>query len=267
MRKVCIDPGHGGSDPGALTASGGKEKETNLKVALMVAEELAGSGVEVMFTRKDDRDVSLAERCQMANRWGADIFISLHADAAGSSAHGHHAIYSIHSQPGQSGNKLARLLVDQLALTTGRQPLPRGDNGVWSRPGEKNPNTDYYAVIRETNMAAVIVERGFLTNPEDAALLFNDGFLRLQARGISRSIMLYFGIGIEEVTKGVFNDIMGHWAKGNIEHLAQIGVVAGKGDGTFSPDTPITRAEAAVIVDRAIAYVLAEVQKMLKGAA
>lgn len=65
----------------------------------------------------------------------------------------------------------------------------------------------------------------------------------------------------------VFRDIVGHWAQVNVEHLAQIGIVAGKGDGTFSPDTPITRAETAVIVDRAIAYVLAEVQKMLKGAA
>lgn len=267
MRKVCIDPGHGGSDSGALTAAGAMEKKTNLRVALMVAEDLADSGIEVMLTRRDDHSVGLTERCQMANRWGADIFISLHADAASASAHGHHAIYSIHSQTGQGGNKLARLLVDQLTLATGRQPLPRGDNGIWTRESEKNPNTDYYAVIRETSMAAAIVERGFLTNPEDAALLFNDSFLRLQARGISRAIMLYFGINIKEVIKDMFGDIIGHWAKGNIEHLAQIGVVAGKEDGTFSPDTPITRAEAAVMVDRAIAYVLTEVQKILKGAA
>jgi N-acetylmuramoyl-L-alanine amidase len=265
--KLCIDPGHGGTDSGALTSGGWMEKETNLRVSLMVAEELVGSGIEVMLIRRDDHDVGLTERCQMANNWGADIFISLHADAAGQSAHGHHAIYSIHSQPGQGGNKLARFLVDQLTLTTGRQPLPRGDNGVWTRASEKNPDTDYYAVIRQTNMPGVIVERGFLTNPEDAELLFDDSFLRLQARGISRAIKLYFGINIEELIIGMFSDIIGHWAKGNIEHLAQIGIVAGKGDGTFSPDTPITRAETAVIVDRAIAYVLAEVQKILKGAA
>ncbi len=266
--KVCIDPGHGGSDSGALTADRRMEKDTNLRVALMVEQELQGSGIHVMLTRRDDRDVGLSERCQMANRWGADIFISIHADAAsGTGAKGHHVIYSIHSKPGQGGNKLARLLVDQVSLATGRAPFPRGDRGIWTRESEKNPGVDYYAVIRETNMSAAIIERGFLTNPEDAALLFDDDALRKQARGISRAIMMYFGVNIQEVAKSMFKDVVGHWAQGNIEHLAQIGVVSGKGDGNFDPDSPITRAEAAVIVDRAIGYVLTEVQKMIKGAA
>ncbi|MDQ7791271.1 MAG: N-acetylmuramoyl-L-alanine amidase [Clostridia bacterium] len=266
--RLCIDPGHGGSDSGALTADRRMEKDTNLRVALMAEQELQGSGIEVMLTRRDDRDVGLSERCQMANRWGADVFISIHADAAGgTSAKGHHVIHSIHSQPGKGGNKLARLLVDQVTLATGRQPFPRGDNGVWTRESEKNPGVDYYAVIREANMSAVIIERGFLTNPEDAALLFDNNALRKQARGIARAVMMYFGVNIQEVVEGMFKDVVGHWAQENIEHLAKIGVVSGKGDGTFDPNSPITRAEAAVIVDRAIAYTLAEVRKMLKGAA
>jgi len=267
-KKVCIDPGHGGSDSGALTADGRKEKDSNLRVALMVEQELHGTGIEVLLTRRDDRYLDLSERSRMANRWGADIFVSLHADAAGGpSAKGHHAIHSIHSKPGQGGNKLARLLVDQVTLTTGRQPFPRGDRGVWTRESKKYPGKDYYAVIRDTNMSAVIIERGFLTNPEEAALLFDDGFLRKQAQGVARAIMMYFGLKLEEVAATMFKDIVGHWAQGNIEHLAEIGVISGKGDGTFDPNSPITRAEAAVIVDRAIGYVLAEVQKMIKGAA
>lgn len=268
MPRVCIDPGHGGSDPGCLAVNGRTEKETNLRVSLFVEQELKKHGIEVMLTRWDDRDVDLYERCAMANRWRADIFVSLHADAAGGpSAKGHHAIHSIHSKPGQGGNKLARLLVDQVTLTTGRQPFPRGDRGVWSRESQKRPGTDYYAVIRETDMPAVILERGFLTNPEDAELLFDDGFLRCQAQGIARAILMYFGVNVEEVTAGMFRDIIGHWAQGNIEHLAQLGIVRGRKDGTFAPDAPITRAEAAAVVDRAIAYILAEVQKMIKGAA
>jgi len=266
--RACIDPGHGGGDTGALTADGRMEKDTNLRVALMVEQELRGSGIEVMLTRRDDRDVSLSERCRMANRWGADVFVSLHADAAGGpSAKGHHAIHSIHSQPGKGGNKLARLLVDQVTLATGRQPFPRGDRGVWTRESQNHPGVDYYAVIRETDMSAAILERGFLTNPEDAALLFDDSFLQKQARGIARAIMIYFGVKIKEVAVGMFKDIAGHWAQGNIEHLAQIGIVRGREDGTFAPDAPITRAEAAAILDRAIAYILGEVQKMIKGAA
>ncbi|NSW82507.1 MAG: N-acetylmuramoyl-L-alanine amidase [Syntrophothermus sp.] len=266
--RVCIDPGHGGSDPGAMGVNGRPEKETNLRVAILVEQELKSRGIDVLLTRRDDRDVSLSERCQIANRWGADIFVSLHADAAGGpSAKGHHAIHSIHSKPGQGGNKLARLLVDQVTLVTGRQPFPRGDRGVWTRESEKHPGVDYYAVIRETDMPAAILERGFLTNPEEAALLFDDGFLRKQAQGIARAIMMYFGLKIEEVAAAMFKDIIGHWAQGNIEHLAQLGIVRGREDGTFAPDAPITRAEAAVIVGRAIEYVLAEVKKMIKEAA
>jgi N-acetylmuramoyl-L-alanine amidase len=70
-----------------------------------------------------------------------------------------------------------------------------------------------------------------------------------------------------EGAESVFKDIVGHWAQGNIEHLAEIGVVSGKGGGTFDPNSPITRAEAAVIVDLALAYVLEEVKKMIKEAA
>lgn len=266
--KVCIDPGHGGSDPGAMGINGRPEKETNLRVALFVEQDLKRRGIEVLMTRRDDRDVGLSERCQMANRWGADIFVSLHADAAGGpSAKGHHAIHSIHSQPGKGGNKLARLIVDQVTLATGQQPLPRGDGGVWTRESKNHPGVDYYAVIRETDMSAVILERGFLTNPEDASLLFDDSFLRKQAQGIAWAILMYFGLNIEEVAAAMFRDIVGHWAQGNIEHLAQLGIVRGREDGTFVPDAPITRAEVAVIVDRAIGYVLAEIQKMIKGAA
>jgi len=251
-----------------MGVNGRPEKETNLRVALFVEQDLKRRGIEVLMTRRDDRDVGLSERCQMANRWGADIFVSLHADAAGGpSAKGHHAIHSIHSQPGKGGNKLARLIVDQVTLATGQQPLPRGDGGVWTRESKNHPGVDYYAVIRETDMSAVILERGFLTNPEDASLLFDDSFLRKQAQGIARAILMYFGLNIEEVAAAMFRDIVGHWAQGNIEHLAQLGIVRGREDGTFAPEDKITRAETAVIVDRAIGYVLTEVQKMIKGAA
>lgn len=264
--KVCIDPGHGGIDPGAIGVNGRPEKETNLRVALLVEQELKNRGIEVLMTRRDDRAIALSERCLMANRWGTDIFVSLHADAGGgTSAKGHHAIHSIHSQPDKSGNKLARLLIDQVTLATGQHPFPRGDNGVWFRESKNYPGVDYYAVIRETEIPAVILERGFLTNPEEAPLLFDENFLWKQAQGIAQAIMLYFGLNIQEVATAMFKDIMGHWAQGNIEHLAQIGIIRGKDDGTFDPDAPITRAETTAVVDRTIAYIMAEVQKTIKG--
>lgn len=256
--KVCVDPGHGGSDPGTVGLNGELEKETNLRVALLVEQELRSLGIEVLMTRRDDRTVRLSERCQMANSWGADIFLSLHADAAaGPSAKGHHAICSIHSKPGQGGYRLARLLVDALVQATGRKPCPRGDAGVWSRESEKHPGKDYYAVIRDTNMPAVILERGFLTNPEEAILLFDCDFLARQAQGIARAVAAYFGLSVSpqqsprREVDSMFKDMVGHWAKNDVEEAAKLGLVSGRGDGTFGPDEGMTRAQGTVVTLRA----------------
>lgn len=201
MPRVCLDPGHGGRDTGARTADGRNEKDSNLAVSLKVEALLKRQGFNVLTIRRDDTFIDLDTRCASANAWKADIFVSLHADAAGGpDVHGHHAIHSINSKPGQGGAKLARLLVDEVEKATGRQRFPAtgsffggpGD-GTWSRRGTSDPSRDFYAVIRETAMPAVIVERGFLTNPEDARLLFDDAFLNCQAEGIVRGVCAYFG--------------------------------------------------------------------------
>lgn len=192
--RVCIDAGHGGTDPGAV-ADGRQEKESNLRVALKVEALLRRQGIDVLMTRREDRAVSLPERCRMANEWGADVFVSLHADAAGvPTVRGHHAIRSIHARPGEGGDRLGRLIVDEFARATGRQPLSRGDRGVWSRALEADPSRDYYAVIRGTRMPAVIFERGFVTNPDDQRLLYDDDDLARQAEGIAKGICAYFGL-------------------------------------------------------------------------
>lgn len=196
MAKVMIDPGHGGKDPGAMAVNKRPEKETNLLVALRVAEILQRAGHEVKMSRTSDIAVTLSERTSMANQWQADILVSLHADAAASpSPKGHHAIHALRwvDKPDQGGHKLARLLLDNISDTTGRQFFNRSgsDRGVWARAG--STGKDYYHMIRESAMVAVIIERGFLTNPEDAALLFDAKFLDKQAQGIARGILKYFG--------------------------------------------------------------------------
>ncbi len=194
MGKVVIDPGHGGTDPGARDAAGRPEKESNLRVALKVEALLRRQGIDVLMTRRDDSSVSLPARCKMSDDWGADVYLSLHADAGAPTARGHHAIHSIHSRPGKGGAKLARLIVDEVTRATGRQPMSYGDRGVWSRKSDRNPSKDWYAVIRGTRASAVILERGFLTNPQDAALMFDDADLDRQAEGIARGVCAYFGV-------------------------------------------------------------------------
>ncbi len=80
--RVVLDPGHGGSDPGAIGPSGLKEKDVTLAVAHRVAPVLARAGVAITLTRDDDTFVSLEERTARANAYGADLFVSIHCNAA-----------------------------------------------------------------------------------------------------------------------------------------------------------------------------------------
>jgi N-acetylmuramoyl-L-alanine amidase len=82
VERVVIDPGHGGTDPGALGPTGLKEKDVTLAVAHKVAPTLARLGVQVALTRDDDRFVTLEERTARANAFGADLFVSIHCNAA-----------------------------------------------------------------------------------------------------------------------------------------------------------------------------------------
>ena len=79
---MVIDAGHGGFDPGALGPGGVKEKNITLSIALLVREMLNKKGnLKVYLTRQTDEFVGLTERTKMANRWKADLFISIHANA------------------------------------------------------------------------------------------------------------------------------------------------------------------------------------------
>jgi N-acetylmuramoyl-L-alanine amidase len=82
VARVALDPGHGGSDPGAIGPAGTKEKDVTLAIAKKVAPTLARDGVQVVLTRDDDRFVSLEERTARANAFNADLFISIHCNAA-----------------------------------------------------------------------------------------------------------------------------------------------------------------------------------------
>jgi N-acetylmuramoyl-L-alanine amidase len=82
VARVVLDPGHGGTDPGAIGPTGLKEKDVTLAIAHKVAPVLARSGVEITLTRDDDRFVTLEERTARANAFGADLFVSIHCNAA-----------------------------------------------------------------------------------------------------------------------------------------------------------------------------------------
>lgn len=157
-RKLAIiDIGHGGNDAGAC-ANGVKEKDANLITGLALAKKLRANGWTVVTTRDSDYAVSLSARVSIANQYGTDcIFISVHHNAGGGDrAEG---IYSIH---GGAGETLANSIILELFNRLDQQKK------LYSKKG--TDNKDYYYVIRNTKMPAVIVEVAFLDNTEDVKI-------------------------------------------------------------------------------------------------
>ncbi|WP_101698091.1 N-acetylmuramoyl-L-alanine amidase [Clostridium minihomine] len=154
--KIWLDEGHGGAQPGAC-ALGCREKDLTLQIGNALEAELSGCGFMVNRTRTADVDVGLSARASRANQWGADYFVSIHLNAGG--GQGAETWCSI---TGGQSKTLAQCINTQLV------ELGYKDRGVKSRKG--NDGRDYLAVIRETNMPAVLVEVGFIDSASDRAL-------------------------------------------------------------------------------------------------
>lgn len=177
MPKICIDPGHGGKDPGAST-QGVNEKDIVLNVSTTLKQLLEKQGIQVIMTRTNDTFVELKERCNIANREKADVFVSIHCNSASSTqAHGFE-IY--HSQGSINGQKLA---ADIKLSVNENKSLIRADRGI---------KTANFTVLTGTNMPAVLVELAFISNDADRELLKTKQNEFAQA--IAKGIFNYFGI-------------------------------------------------------------------------
>ena len=176
--KICIDPGHGGKDPGAIGLSGTYEKNIALAVSKKLAAHLSPA-CRVVMTRTDDRRLGtnqkadLSARTTIANREQANLFVSIHCNSAASA--GANGIETFALAPGGQGEKLARSIQTELIRETGLT-----DRGV------KFAN---YRVLRDTAMPAVLVELGFINNPAEEKLLRDPAWQEKAARAIAIGIM------------------------------------------------------------------------------
>lgn len=177
-KKIAvIDAGHGNQDPGAIGVTGKKEKDFNLKVALKVEKLLKNeSKIDVVLTRSNDIFLELKERVKIANDLNADVFVSIHANSAGSSAAAGTETYYKNTSSKAFANVMHKYLVKATGLT---------DRGV--RYGN-------FHVIRETKMAAVLLEAGYLSNKNNEAALFTDSLQSRVAQGIVDGIKEYLGV-------------------------------------------------------------------------
>ncbi len=220
-RVVVIDPGHGGVDPGAIGAGGTQEKEIVLRVGLALREALrARGGYRVIMTRDGDRFVRLSDRVRIARRANADLFVSLHADAAaGRTARGA-GVYTLSEKSSdREAAALARrenrsdiiagvdlsdeaddvtsILIDLAQRETMNQSATLAQT-VIVELGERvtmrtNPHRFAgFRVLKAPDVPSVLVEIGFLTNRQEEAQLNSARTRRQIAEGLAAAIDAYF---------------------------------------------------------------------------
>ncbi|MHB1404356.1 MAG: N-acetylmuramoyl-L-alanine amidase family protein [Desulfitobacteriaceae bacterium] len=189
---VMLDPGHGGYDPGAITKQGVYEKDINLKMANKIRDFLKPSGIEVIQSRDEDEDfapdrgtgkttkkqIDLNYRIAIAQQSKADIFVSIHVNAATTSQKsGAETFYHFSSD---SGKRLAETIQSELIKIPGM-------NRRVAKPA------DFY-IMRNTAMPAVVIELGYLSNATERSKLQQSWYQDQLAKGIAKGIAQYFGL-------------------------------------------------------------------------
>lgn len=175
--KITIDPGHGGSESGAIGCLGTKEKDVNLAIALNLKEKLENLGAKVFMTRYEDFNVELSDRVEKSNYYGADIFLSIHNNAlpdasADKDATGTETYYFY-----PQSKELAKFLADSISKYTGFR-----NNGARGQS---------FAVVRNTQSIAVLLEIGYMINPDDNYKLIDPEFQNKISDGIINGLERY----------------------------------------------------------------------------
>lgn len=218
---VVIDAGHGGVDPGAIGPEGLREKELTLKVARAIRDELLASGrVRVALTRDDDRFLVLRERYGIARRLKADLFISVHCDAAGQEAATGASVYTLSEVAsdkeaarlaarenkadviagvdlGDAPREVHDILIDLAQRET--MNISAGFARLLGR--EAKPlipvKADFHRmaslmVLKAPDMPSVLFETGYISNPKDAEFLASEDGRERIAESVRRAVQVHF---------------------------------------------------------------------------
>lgn len=219
---IAIDAGHGGQDPGAHGPTGKREKDVTLAIARELARQInATPGLKAYLTRDTDVFLPLPRRTQLARQAKADMFISIHADAAENRAAKGSSVFVL-SLRGASSQR-ARWLADKenAADMIGGGVLPRADNTLASvlidltQSGQMKASEDAaghvlsglkaignnhkpaieranFAVLRTSDMPAMLVETAFISNPDEESRLTDPAYQRTIAKAVLQGVDTYF---------------------------------------------------------------------------
>lgn len=194
--KVFLDPGHGGYDPGAL-GNGLQEKDIVLAISKRLGVILNSYGISVKYSRETDTFIDLDPRAQQANNWGANLFVSIHANSATASASG----TECYTKPA-ADSKTKQLSANVAKSISSKLGIPN-----------RGHKEEVWRVLMSSNMPAILVETAFITNSSDANFLKNrqDDF----ANSIASEILKHLGIDdstkniVDELNSNGFSDLLG----------------------------------------------------------
>lgn len=179
-RIIVLDAGHGGHDPGA-SSKGVTESSTTLKVSKLVEAKLKKAGAKVLMTRSNDTYLSLQQRTDFAKKNYAETFVAIHFNAASASAKGTEVWIDTSTNPnGAESRALASLIQKNIV-----QDAKMVDRGVKDKK---------FYVVRHNNVAAILIELGFITNADDFKKLSDDKFLEIYAEAIYKGLVQYYSM-------------------------------------------------------------------------
>lgn len=214
LQRIVLDPGHGGSDPGAIGRGRLQEKEVTLRLARALRRELVARGFSVVLTRDGDRSLSLLERTAIAEGAGGDLFVSLHANAARNRAAEGLEIYTLDENarrqtlrlaarengvtPGDVDalqNLLTQLRVSETSERANRvadlvfEEIVRGMGRRWPSVGAgRGRLRGPFYVLYLSDMPSILIEAGFVTHAQDARRLRDPDYLDTLAARIASGI-------------------------------------------------------------------------------
>ncbi len=216
VRRVILDPGHGGKDPGALGPAGLREKDVALRIARRVEQRLERAGLEVYLTRQRDEFLSLEERTRLANRMRGDLFVSIHANASRNrQTHGVETYLLDTRYDRQTARVAARengttvdalseleFILASLTLSYNERfaarlahhvhtSLARSLHGRWPDSRDLGVKRGPFLVLFQADMPSILVEVGFVSNRAEASRLRSDAFAERAAEGIARGILAH----------------------------------------------------------------------------
>ncbi|MBM3213502.1 tetratricopeptide repeat protein [Candidatus Poribacteria bacterium] len=210
VSTIVIDPGHGGKDYGATAPGLPSEKEINLDVSTRLAALLEERGLRVLMTRKDDTFIPLAQRNELARKWNADLFVSIHVNSAESPAgNGVETWVCAPARDARSARAAARenagsvqmhdiddLLADILVsakTAESRSLAARVQEELANASGSNDRGIKEagFVVLAGLRVPSVLVELGFLSNPTEGRRLATPSYRETLAEAIARGIMQY----------------------------------------------------------------------------